>query len=76
MSEHEWIRTVPTDGRWCELCGLAEARDVGDPCPGEGAAREVERRMMARLGYVWAQGFMTADPDADPVQVARWNPYQ
>lgn len=43
---HVWIRTVPTDGRWCELCGLSEARWSGDPCPGEGAARAIEQQLI------------------------------
>lgn len=46
-SGHVWIRTVPTDGRWCEACGLAEARWSGDICPGEGAARRIERLLIA-----------------------------
>jgi len=43
---HEWIRTVPTDGRWCERCGLAEAKWNGDPCPGHGAARLIEAQLV------------------------------
>jgi hypothetical protein len=27
------------------------------------------------LASAWARGFMTAAPDADPIDVARWNPY-
>lgn len=27
------------------------------------------------LGAAWARGYMAADPDADPIEVARWNPY-
>lgn len=47
--EHDWIRTIPTDGRWCEACGLSEAQDRGDPCPGSGAARVVEAKMVAKV---------------------------
>lgn len=46
---HDFQRTIPTDGRWCQVCGLPEARWSGDPCPGpEGALRRLEARMVTR----------------------------
>jgi hypothetical protein len=43
--EHQFERTIPTDGRWCQKCGLSEAQDNGDPCVPdpkvEGLVREI-----------------------------------
>lgn len=49
MKRHNWIRTFPLDGRWCNRCGLSEADDAGDDCCGAGAAEYVEAKMAARL---------------------------
>lgn len=49
MAEHNWVRTIITDGQWCNRCGLPQAQWSGEPCPGEGAAEAVEARMVARI---------------------------
>lgn len=44
--EHDFQRTVPTDGRWCQRCGLSEANWEGDACPGR-IGPEIEAHIVA-----------------------------
>lgn len=32
--EHDFQRTIPSDGLWCQRCGLSHALWVGEPCAG------------------------------------------
>jgi hypothetical protein len=45
-SDHVWIRTVPTDGRWCYHCAIAESQWNGDPCDGEGGIIKLEQQLI------------------------------
>jgi hypothetical protein len=59
MSEHDWQRTIRTDGLWCQRCGLAHAQWTSQPCEPEGALARVEAVMLAKV--------QTAEVDRDAI---------
>jgi hypothetical protein len=62
MGEHIWVRTIPTDGQWCNRCGLPQAQWSGEPCSGEGAAEAVEARLVARIKVLQAEVALLSAP--------------
>jgi hypothetical protein len=62
--EHDFQRTVPTDGLWCQRCGLSANRWTSQPCDPEGALARVEAKMLDAV-LVWKARAEAAEAEAE-----------